>query len=325
MESRVILVTGIGGNVGQGIVRNIRRRFPHMRIIGSNTERLSAGNHLCDEVHEVPYAFDPTYAEVIRHICRHEGVELIIPSTDFEAYHLSSMRDTIPTVAASDAATGEVFLDKWLTACHFKSHGLPFAASMLPSDYTPGLLTDCIVKPRKGRGSREIFRNPENPAAFSDEYIVQEMLVGEELTTAFYVDRQNSLHGHITLKRELSSGATSRCCVEDRYDTIILPAVLGLMRSLPIRGACNLQGIVSPDGGYRVFEINGRISGTNSIRSNFGFEDVRYTVEEHLLGMSPTPPDIRKGVAVRILMDVIYPDASSYEEAFNAGTPHYIF
>ena len=52
MEKKTVLVTGIGGNVGQGIIRNIHSYDPSIRVVGTNVTSFSAGNHLCDTVYK---------------------------------------------------------------------------------------------------------------------------------------------------------------------------------------------------------------------------------------------------------------------------------
>lgn len=306
-----VLVTGIGGNVGYGIIRNIRACYPDIEIVGTNTARISAGNHLCDEVYEAPFATDPAYIPFVKQICDKHNIKLIIPSTDYETYILAANADGLPTVAVSPANTTKIFLDKYLSFTTFRDLGLNFAESILPSEYK-GQYTKCIVKPREGRGSRGLHFNPPNPEAFSDEYIVQPMLTGKEITTAFYVTKENELHGLITMDRELSSGATNICEVVTEYDEAVRIYLLDLIQKVKIRGACNLQSMVN-ESGFTPFEVNCRISGTNSIRSQFGFKDVNYTIDEYLYGNMPETPVITKGTAIRILHDIIYPGITRNE------------
>mgnify|MGYP000076481693 FL=1 len=49
-----VLVSGIGGNVGQGIIRNINKVFPNVIIVGVDINDFSSGNHLCDIFYKVP-------------------------------------------------------------------------------------------------------------------------------------------------------------------------------------------------------------------------------------------------------------------------------
>lgn len=308
MEKKKVLVTGIGGNVGQGIIRNIRATNFPIEVVGSNVLAFSAGNHLCDKFYLAPYAFEKNYIEAIIDIVKKEKIDLIIPSTDYEVYYLATFRDQIPCyLAASDAETSEIYLDKYKTFLHHKKHGIPFATAFLPSEYKGGF-KEYIVKPREGRGSRGIYINPEFPDRFTDEYMVQDLFRGNEITTAFYVNKNNMLHGFINLERQLDNGATNECRVDKSHDQKLEKILLNIINNTKIRGSANLQSIVTAEGEIVPFEVNCRISGTNSIRSNFGFEDVKYTLEEFLYDIPLSAPKIINGVAVRIMMDVIYPD-----------------
>ncbi|MBX7242706.1 MAG: ATP-grasp domain-containing protein [Bacteroidia bacterium] len=319
-----ILVTGIGGNVGQGIVRNVRGIQGHeFFIVGTNSEFVSAGNYLCDKVYEVPYAYDENYIPRMIEICKAENIDLILPSTDYETYYLGSNKASLPAVACADGHISHIFLDKYRTYTHFSQHDIPFAESVLPSEYQ-GQFSQYIVKPREGRGSRNLFFNPENIQSFKDDYVVQNLYKGVEITTAFYVLKNGENIGHITFERELSSGATSKCEVTFAHDEWAEATIQKMIKAFNLTGPCNIQSIVTETGEIYPFEINGRFSGTNSIRSQFGFEDIRYAVEEHLLGITPQKPVIRKGSAMRILLDVIFPD-TPLSEIKDKNTPHYLY
>jgi len=301
-----ILVTGIGGGVGQGILRNLRALGLQNPIIGTNVERVSAGNHLCDAVYEVPFAYDDTYVDSIAQIVDDNDVGLVLPSTDYEVYHLALGRDRLGApVAASDARVSRFCLDKLANFETFNRHGIEFARSVLPSAYA-GEFERVVVKPREGRGSRNIHIDPVDPTAFGEDYVVQEYLDGPELTTAFYVRQDGQLHGSITMSRALEHGNTSSAQVEFAYDAQMDALLRQLVQTFDFRGSANVQSRVV-DRGVVPFEINCRISGTNSIRSQLGFADVKYAVQELLLGQEPDAPAVIVGSAIRIMHDVVYP------------------
>lgn len=303
---RSILVTGIGGVVGQGILRNLRAMEEDITIIGVNVSPVSGGNHLCDEVYQVPYAVEKNYIDAICKIIGQHNVQLILPSTDYEAYHLSLSSVKIPAVvAASPHEVCEFCLDKFLNFQEFDHQNIEFARSFLPSSYE-NQFKEFVVKPREGRGSRDIFINPMGPRSFSDDYVVQEYLDGPELTTTFYVRRTGELHGFITLLRSLENGSTSSCEVVFEYDEEVKELLEKMVKAFPFRGSCNIQSRVTSRG-VVPFEINCRISGTNSIRAQFGFPDVLYTVQELFWDRAPDAPLVTKGSAVRISHDIIYP------------------
>src|SRR5687768_10955170 len=102
---RAIIVTGVGGVVGQGILRNLIDMGLDVKIIGTNVVQVSAGNYLCDQVYEVPFAHHEDYVPTMLEICRKENAELIIPSTDYEVYYLSANRHRFQCpIAVPDSA-----------------------------------------------------------------------------------------------------------------------------------------------------------------------------------------------------------------------------
>lgn len=325
MDQRKVLVTGIGGNVGQGIVRNIRALKMPIIIAGCNVLDFSAGNHLCDIFFKVPFAYDNEFIPGIAKIVEQEKIDLIIPSTDYEVYYLAKYRDRIPCdIVASGETTAAIYLDKYKSYLHHSEYDIPFAKSFLPSEFNSSV-SEYIVKPREGRGSRGLYFNPPSVAGFSDEYMVQELFKGKEITTAFYVNKKKELHGFINLERKLENGATNECWVNRDYDDRLEKILYSIIQHSDIKGSANLQSIVTEDGNIVPFEVNCRISGTNSIRSNFGFEDIRYTIEEYLYGIPLTNPNIIDGVAIRIMMDVIYPNQQRGALLKDNNVEHFIF
>jgi len=310
---KTLLITGVGGNVGQGILKNIKKNRPSCIRIGTDILDFNAGHHLCNKMFKVPYAINEKYIDCIRKIVNEESVDLIFPSTDEESYQLSLHRNEIPAVIVTSLhQTVDRYIDKYKTYLYHSKLELPFADSRLPSEYM-GEFENCIVKPRRGRGSRGISINPDDFSLFDDSYLVQELLEGIEITTAFYVDITNHLYSMITLERELENGATNKCLVTRKYDERLKEIIEKLIANNKFQGSVNVQSIVSSGGNIVPFEINCRISGTNSIRSHFGFNDVEYALVEYLDKKELLRcEEIKEGVAVRVLSDVIYLGAKSY-------------
>ena len=320
---KTIIVTGIGGVVGQGIVRNARGMNRDLRIVGVNVSRVSAGNHLCDEVVEVPYAYDENYINAMLKVVSETGAELIIPSTDYESYYLAKHQAqfAIP-IAASPSEVTFFCLDKYRNWEAFSKHNIPFAPSVLPSQFK-GEFERYIVKPREGRGSRGIHMQPANVSSFDDTNLVQQLLEGPEITSTIYVLRNGSILGSITMRRELESGNTARAEVTKEYDAVIETLAGQMIQTFPFRGSFNIQSKVTAQG-IVPFEINCRISGTNSIRSQFGFNDVAFTIQELLFNETPSKPAVKTGSAMRVMVDVIYPDMK-LSDISNKNDQYYLY
>ena len=321
--NKTVLVTGIGGNVGQGVLRNIRSAYDSIRIVGTDIGSATAGHHFCDVFHQVPYCYQDNFSDRIKEICEKENVDLIIPTTDYECVHIGELRNELPTVLVSPPETARLSLDKHLSFQRLTEKDVPFVETMLVSEYDKRW-KEIVVKPREGRGSRNVHINPDSLEQFDDSYIVQPRLIGPEITSAFYVTRKQEIFGPMTFVRELSSGMTERCNVSFDYNDAVLELIKKFTSSFTVSGPCNIQSIVLKDGTVLPFEVNCRYSGTNSIRSQFGFKDVFYGIEEYLYDRVPEAPIITKGSAIRIYMDIIYPD-STLEEIEAGNEKSHIF
>jgi carbamoyl-phosphate synthase large subunit len=313
VEARTVLITGIGGNVAQGIIRNIGTSGYPIRIVGTDTGEMSSGNHLVDAFYRIPYGYERDYIPAMIRIAQAEQVDLIIPSTDYEVYALALHREAFPCrIACSGVESSRLYLDKYLSWQFHHHEGIAFAESCLPTHYR-GEYDKAIAKPRKGRGARGIIRGITDANGLSDdEYLIQREYEGTEITTAVYCCYSNRfLHGMITMERTLENGTTVYCRVTRDYDSTLKKIVTRMIEKTDLVGSFNIQSIVTRTGEVIPFEINCRISGTNSIRSAFGFHDVRYTVDELLWNIQPDPVEVTDGIAYRMLIDVIYPEVST--------------
>lgn len=325
MEKKTVLVTGIGGNVGQGILRNIKSMNLPIRLVGVDISSFTAGNHLCDASYTVPYSYDEKYIPTIQNILEKESVDLILPSTDYEVYYLSEYKDKLNAiVVASDAIIAKTYLDKYETYKYLSQNNIPFAKSWIPSEYDFSE-NEIIAKPREGRGSRGIVLNPENPKQLGPEYMIQPLYFGKEITTAVYVNKLGNLHGLFTMERSLTNGTTTESRVVFEYDAILKIIAQKMIDLGGLVGSFNIQSIVTKENEIVPFEINCRISGTNSIRHNLGFPDVKFAVQEYLLNEEPEEPKPIEGIATRVLMDVIYPNSTSFDQLNNNSIQHILY
>lgn len=326
MERKTILVTGIGGNVGQGILRNIVSLKKDIRIIGTNTVHFTAGNYLVDAFYSVPFSYEESFPRIMKQIVENEKVDLIIPSTDYESFYLSANQNQFSCkIACMNEFATETYLDKYKTWLVHHQYNIPFAKTVLPSEYEQPFKM-AIAKPRKGRGSRGLIKNVKDVSNLQDEeYLIQEQVEGLEITTAVYnryADGQ--FHGLITMERSLDNGTTTFCKVNKQYDVALEEIAKKMSTQLNLRGSFNIQSIITANNEIVPFEINCRISGTNSIRSNFGFKDVEYTIEELLYERMPQPVKVIDGIAHRILVDVIYPLNSPTQVLKENNTDNFI-
>lgn len=241
METKTVLVTGIGGNVGQGVLRNISSLNRKIRLIGVDIATFNAGDHLCDITFKVPYSYDDNYISAMGRIIDDENVDLVIPTTDYEIYYLSNSRDVLnATILASEAKTAKRYLDKYSTYLYLSKNNIPFSKSWLAGEYDLSE-KDIIAKPREGRGSRGIMINPEKPNELPEGYMIQALSKGNEITTAVYVTKENILHGLFTMERTLTNGATTDSRVLFEYNDRLREMAQKMIDLGGLKGSFNIQ------------------------------------------------------------------------------------
>jgi carbamoyl-phosphate synthase large subunit len=155
-NQKSILVTGIGGNVGQGILRIIRSYYNDIKIIGVNTIEFNPGNCWVDVFYKVPYAVNrEEYILKMVEICKIESVDLIIPSTDFETYFLSLSSELFNCrIACNNSEITEICLDKFKTFTEFQKKKCSIFKLLSANSISKSVSQDDCQTKRRKRVSR---------------------------------------------------------------------------------------------------------------------------------------------------------------------------
>lgn len=106
--------------------------------------------------HEIPFASHPDFCEVLRRLCRDLLIDVLVPGVDEELEQLSMRRAEFgPTVILLPTfAFTRTMLDKLEFARSLLAAGAPVPRTQSLADLGPWTAFPCIVKPRRGRGSR---------------------------------------------------------------------------------------------------------------------------------------------------------------------------
>jgi carbamoyl-phosphate synthase large subunit len=284
--SNIIAVSGVGGDIAQGIVKGLRARPGAFRIIGLDESSENMGFHMVDRGVPMPRVGEPHYVDaLITVLCEH-GAELYLMGIDAEIPVVSAVRGRVEKEAAcqvvvSDYSVVRRATDKLSTAEMLTELALP-APRTLPGDTTIGAARDQLgfplfAKPRRGHGSHGVrliesaINLEEQLIHFGARYCLQEYLPGEEYTCALLYDRNGSLRDWVCFQRRLRWGMT----IEARVVTI--EALDSLIQRFGTRVRCmgpiNLQIRLDQEGTPKIFEINPRFSGTTAFRVACGFND----------------------------------------------------
>lgn len=299
-----LLITGIGGDIAQGVATIIRSHWPSWRLVGTDTHEQHGGRLFVDELVLMPPASDPAYVGAIRDLIETRGIDVFLPMSEPE---LTVLGDLISSLGESRCVTAgasviQAGLDKLSTVEALGRFGLPAPWTLPVSEAAP-LAYPCILKNRTGSGSRAVFTVQDELEAryLASKYpnaVFQELLepADREITCAVYRTRDGRTASLLMLRR-LTGGFTGWARVIEDAETTRMCEVIA--EKLDLRGSMNVQ-LRLTDQGPRVFEINPRFSSTVLMRHRLGFCDVVWALEE-LLGHEVQLPTIAAGqVMVRI-------------------------
>mgnify|MGYP000161994877 FL=1 len=281
-----VLVTAIGGEVGQAIAIVLKRHNPDCEIVGSDVKNIASKMDLVSEYLVSPPAEDLSFLGWIKKTVSDFGITFVIPASDAEVIALLESEDIGASVVGPSKSAVDISKDKLATANFFSENEIDGPQTQDIQSVAPTIFP-VIVKPRSGRGSRDIYicNHIEELASLRQNFpqsIVQEMLTpaDAEMTCAVY---RSEISGTrvLVMNRRLSGGTTSwiRVVKDDRISRYCEK----IADCLNLRGSINIQLINTADG-PKAFEINGRFSSTVAMRDQLGFSDLYWSIQEQVYG-----------------------------------------
>lgn len=289
-----VLVTGVGGGVGQSIIKCFQNS-PYS-VIGADGETLGTGLYAVPKAYKIPYASNPAYIQTVLNICKTEGCSLIFPGLDAELPVLSRhtnlfrQQGIIPVVSSQDVIN--ISDDKLATYQFLINQGFDAPSTVeLSEENVSDIGFPLVLKPRKGGARSSGVYVLQDKGELSSKlstidlknYVAQEFIKGDEYTCGS-VCFEGICYGPIVMRRILRDGDTYKAFVVQ--DPNIQAYVRRIAECLRPFGACNFQLRVNNSRVY-VFEINARCSGTTYARSLAGFNEPLMIANYLLYGKDP--------------------------------------
>lgn len=311
-----IAVTGVGGGVGQSIMKALSISSLPIEVYPIDVKPLSAGLFRGTGGVVLPKPEEENGKSEWERWLKENSIMGLIPGSDYDLLPLAAVREDwltrgICTVLSSDVDLVQICRDKALTYQYLEKAGIPVPRSAWGLSLEQAVSWadingyPVIIKPRGGFASRNVYLVDDEeslrffykrvPNPILQEYLNLSGSI-EEFTCAVFVDKQGLSVGTFMARRNLSAGATYRAEIKSWPEIEELLVSIG--KALRPRGPINVQ-LRLTERGPVPFEINIRCSGTSAIRAYFGYNEPEMLIRHYLLGESLKTPVLRSGYAFR--------------------------
>lgn len=310
-----ILVTGVGGDIGMGIIRCLMDIKYHSILVGCDTNKYAAGRYYAEHFYIAPKASEKkAYIDFLLHKCQLHKIDIVIPSSEQEIKVINEYRkvfnDRKIIVLINDQRIVDTFLDKYKTIRFFEEKSIHFPRTYLMDNYNNEFEFPFIVKMKETAGSKGVFtvRDINDWEYIRKKYpdsIVQEIIgdIDAEYTIGIFSNGTETFN--IAFQRYLGFGSLSRQVILVK-DQKIDQLATKIAEAINLKGSINVQVRKDKNGNYIPFEINPRLSSTIYFRHFFGFEDLKWWIDMLFDRPIKYSPKFSKGVGVRTLSEVFF-------------------
>ena len=281
---RRIFITAIGGDIGYGVVKSLKKSNHDIYIIGCDIKKYNCSYDLVDEFYLSPaYMKEDEWWKFVLGLVVSREIDYLWPVTEPEIRIVNKRKEELHNVKViiNNPLVLEIAMDKGKTAEYLEKAGVPTPHTWWKSEDGPKKYP-LIVKEKFSCGSHGIkivnsqkeltdaLNNMQAPII--QEYIGNEK---EEYTLTIFSD--GNIVNYIVFKRTLGFGGMSRF-VELVHNDKLKKMAQTIAKILDLKGSINVQ-MRKQEGMYYVFEINPRISSTIGFRLLLGFNDPAWWID----------------------------------------------
>ncbi|MBI4658314.1 MAG: ATP-grasp domain-containing protein [Verrucomicrobia bacterium] len=295
-----ILVTAVGAELGQAVVKALRLSDFPVECYGCDMQEDNAGIAFVTQFFCVPPARNrEKYLQALDDICRLLSIDIVVPASEPEIDVLSEV-EALPcgsSVLCQPASWINIYGDKLkcmeaLAGCVELARFADGADSAAVERLLLSAGYPLVVKPRHGSGSTgvAVVEDDEQLAIALKKIrkpMIQEYIdskLGEYSVGVFVCEYFQSM---ICFVRELGQGGAS-WIAETVHDEEVLGYVHQIATASKAQGSINVQ-VRKSSRGVRLLEINARFSSLVAARAVGGFRDLDWSIEL-LMGRVPKKP-----------------------------------
>lgn len=320
-----VLVSGAGGDVGQGVIKALERSTLDIKIYTTCIFPDSAFLHRVKDSYIAPYSNSDDYIPFLIRLIKKEKIDLFIPTVDSEIKTIALNKERISTgsgvkVLCDSLEKIGICDDKYATAEFLKQNNFAFPKTVRADEENleeqlKNIGFPLIAKKRSGKGAQDVYKAHTQAdlekVIGNSEWCFQEYLEPEEgeYTSGIYLGDDGEVKGICTFKRELKCGSTFKA--ERVINHTLENQLADIAKKLGMK-YLNIQSMYR-DGVLYPFEFNGRFSGTTGMISRKVFNAPEMYIRERLLGETLQPvKNSDRFVAMRY-QEEVYADVEDLE------------
>jgi len=235
--------------------------------VAADVNPLAPALYAADRRAVVPPVDDPRYLDALRALVAEHNAALIVPLADLDHLLLAEHRTQLGALVLLPGPDAiRLCEDKYAAHCFFGERGIPTPATWLPGDLPDGLAFPVLVKPRRGFGSRHIYRAADRRELdfflgyTSMDSMVQQVCRGEEFSIDVFCDTGGRCLNAIPRTMIESKGGESIKGMTTR-DRELVEHGRRVAEALGIIGPATIQCFREPDGSLPVTDVNPRFGG----------------------------------------------------------------
>lgn len=317
-----VLVTAVGGSLGQAVVKALWQSELQITCHGCDMEDSGIGNLFVENFYVVPHPDKAAYYQTICEICDTLRIDAVVPCSEPEIYALAN-RDLC--VVCQDFAWMTMYGDKLTCYTSLVEKGIelvPFADGRDTKAMTE-LLAEIdypvVVKSRRGWGSKTL-RIAEDREELSRAIartklpIVQAYIEGDEYSVGAFACKE--FVAALAFIRDLGGFGLS-WYAETVDDKDVLEYALRIARVSGLCGSANIQ-VRKSKAGVRLLEVNPRFSSLAAARAVAGFNDVEWSLLQ-AMGRKITRPSTFKHIRFQRVFQEVIDFGDGWEELPNGN------
>lgn len=309
-----ILITGVGGDIGQSVIKCLKESSYKPYLIGCDIDPYAAGKKDTDIFFQAPHARTvDEYFKFLAGIIKTTRLDYILPTSEAEIEFYDANREMLKEhhiiLLINDTQIIKTFLNKYNTIEFFKKHGFDYPETYKLSEYRGELGFPVIVKPEKGSGGKkiEILYDETDLNYIRQKHkdaVVQEIVgnIDEEYTAGIFSDGCKIYS--IAFRRYLGYGSLTKFA-ELTKNKDIESLAIHLARACNLKGSINVQ-MRKTERGFIPFEVNPRLSSTVYFRHFFGFNDLEWWINMYEGHQNEYNLKYTKGIGVRTINETFF-------------------